>query len=248
MGKQRWWDQRRSRVVIVVIVAALVGLAFALWPVGFQNTETRAELAITIIAGMGAAVGTLQGIIKWVRGEPASQTQPDRPESANVPPPNVSADSHDRWRNRRRVGVIVVGATIAALSVGALIGSGGVGKINAIGVPTPSVVVTNTPTSTPTLSPSSTHKIAPSTPPPHTYTAVPPPPEIVVPRVTGESLSSAEHILAAYDLAFRVKPDPTSTRPVGTVDHTSPSNGTSVKPNSTITIYVSGSDVPSPSS
>ena len=67
---------------------------------------------------------------------------------------------------------------------------------------------------------------------------------VQVPNVNGLQQAAAHQKLASVGLNnVSLQSDPQSTVPQGQVDHTSPAGGTSVDPNTQITIYVSGGGV-----
>jgi serine/threonine protein kinase len=72
------------------------------------------------------------------------------------------------------------------------------------------------------------------------------PQQVTVPNVVGESATSAQSALTGKGLTPKDVPDPTSTEPKGQVTRQTPPANTSVSPNSTVTIYVSGGGVPVP--
>ncbi|MBO0820710.1 MAG: Stk1 family PASTA domain-containing Ser/Thr kinase, partial [Nocardiopsaceae bacterium] len=68
--------------------------------------------------------------------------------------------------------------------------------------------------------------------------------QVNVPSIQpGEPLSQAETALTQARLQAQVVPDPTSTQPEGTIDHTSPTSGTQVPAGSFVKLYVSGGGV-----
>jgi serine/threonine-protein kinase len=72
--------------------------------------------------------------------------------------------------------------------------------------------------------------------------------KVTVPTITpGESESAAENAISQKGLTPVIKNDATSTQPANTVDHISPASGTSVAPNSNVTVFISqgGQAVPS---
>jgi serine/threonine-protein kinase len=64
--------------------------------------------------------------------------------------------------------------------------------------------------------------------------------QVQVPNVVGDTQTAAENQLKSAGLTFNVQTDAASTAAPGTVDHTSPTAGTMVAPNSAVTLYVSG--------
>jgi eukaryotic-like serine/threonine-protein kinase len=73
------------------------------------------------------------------------------------------------------------------------------------------------------------------------------PQKVTVPNVVGQSAASAQSTLSSKGLNVNQVSDPTSTRPKGTVTKQSPGAQSSVNPQSTVTIYVSGGGVMVPS-
>ncbi|HEY2442801.1 MAG TPA: Stk1 family PASTA domain-containing Ser/Thr kinase [Streptosporangiaceae bacterium] len=73
------------------------------------------------------------------------------------------------------------------------------------------------------------------------------PKQVKVPNLVGQTVSQAENTLSQYGLTPSVKTDPTSTQPAQTVIRQSPKAGTSVSPNGTVTIVISGGGTSVPS-
>jgi eukaryotic-like serine/threonine-protein kinase len=72
------------------------------------------------------------------------------------------------------------------------------------------------------------------------------PQKVTVPNVTGESAGSAASALSAKGLSVNQLSDPNSTKPKGTVTRQTPPPNSSVNPQTTVTIYVSGGGVTVP--
>jgi serine/threonine-protein kinase len=69
---------------------------------------------------------------------------------------------------------------------------------------------------------------------------------VKVPNVVGDQQATAQNTLGNKNFSVNVVPDPTSTKPSGTVVSQTPAAGTGAAPNSKVTIYVSGGGVQVP--
>jgi len=72
-------------------------------------------------------------------------------------------------------------------------------------------------------------------------------PQLVkVPNVVNDQQATAQNTLENKNFSVNVEPDPTSSKPAGTVDRQSPAAGTQAAPGSKVTIFVSGGGVQVP--
>jgi len=228
VAKTRWWSQRRNRVMVVIAAAVLAGLAFVAWPAEFQSTEARIEFLVTTVTGIGTAAVTIQGIINWIRAEPAATAQsaekaspvpagharpapsgPDSQPTVVIQPAYTGpayaqspVGSRQPWNRRvglRRAGIVSLGGAVA---IGAAILAYGIAGQ------------------------------APSS-------------GLSVPAMKTVSVATAERTLTDDHLKYQLAAYP-ECKPVGTVSHLAPGPGTPVKNGSMVTMYVCGRDAAVP--